>query len=190
MRHERKPGQCGQTAEFQWNASRCYNDCDDSDYRCSGTRKCCVRACSHKCLDAAKLDDIPLSSLPSVPADVNTTSLEFRVRREAQISWKMPWESADSVEFIVESRLHVGHTFSEHKLGEWFAVRVHAIQRLFVGHQHQHVVCSIPLRIGRWYMFRVASINANGTRGYSQSSVPFKLDEGKSFWRKVKCFIH
>lgn len=33
----------------------------------------------------------------------------------------------------------------------------------------------VKLRPGRWYQFRVAAVNVNGTRGYSNYSQEFQL---------------
>lgn len=43
----------------------------------------------------------------------------------------------------------------------------------------------VTLKIGRWYEFRVAAVNENGTRGYSVPSEPFQLNESQ----KMHLFI-
>lgn len=39
---------------------------------------------------------------------------------------------------------------------------------------------NLKLRPGRWYKFRIAAINENGTRGYSENSHVFQLKERKA----------
>lgn len=66
--------------------------------------------------------------LPPIPNDVRVNSLEHEVRRRAKITWlmRMPrgnrndWD--DHIEYIVEARAHIGHSFSKHKLGQWFVM--------------------------------------------------------------------
>lgn len=43
------------------------------------------------------------------------------------------------------------------------------------------IISVVTLKIGRWYEFRILSLNANGTRGHSEVSAPFQLDESKIF---------
>lgn len=47
-------------------------------------------------------------------------------------------------------------------------------------------VGQIRLRIGRWYQFRVAAVNENGTKGYSTISKEFQLKQGPTNPRKPK----
>lgn len=44
---------------------------------------------------------------------------------------------------------------------------------------HFRISSILALKIGRWYEYRVAAVNQNGTRGYSQTSKPFQLNESK-----------
>lgn len=37
----------------------------------------------------------------------------------------------------------------------------------------------LSLKIGRWYEYRVAAVNQNGTRGYSHATKPFQLNESE-----------
>lgn len=40
-------------------------------------------------------------------------------------------------------------------------------------------VGQVKLRPGRWYQFRIAAVNVNGTRGYSNYSQEFQLQTRK-----------
>lgn len=45
---------------------------------------------------------------------------------------------------------------------------------------HFRISSILSLKIGRWYEYRVAAVNQNGTRGYSHASKPFQLNESES----------
>lgn len=47
----------------------------------------------------------------------------------------------------------------------------------------------VTLKIGRWYEFRILSLNGNGTRGYSTTSQPFQLDESKFIYFRIYSFL-
>lgn len=170
-----KSGSCPVAAS---EGESCYDDCDGNDFRCGAIQKCCAFGCSRKCVNATELPQVPLTTLPAIPSDVDVMSLESTARKRAQISWKMPNRNSDNVDFVLEYRVHVGHTFSEHKLSPWLVIHAQAIQQVAMNF-HRRIVSTVALKIGRWYMFRVASISANGTRGYSPASLPFKLNECK-----------
>lgn len=46
----------------------------------------------------------------------------------------------------------------------------------------------LPLKIGRWYEYRVAAVNRNGTRGYSEPSKSFQLNESELTNRRWRTF--
>lgn len=171
----KKSGSCPVAAS---EGGTCYDDCDGSDFRCGATQKCCESGCSRKCENATELQQVPLTTLPAIPSDIDVMSRESIARKRAQISWKMPNRSADNADFVLEYRVHIGHTFSEHKLSPWFVIQAQDIQQVAMNF-HRRIVSTVALKIGRWYRFRVASISANGTRGYSPASLPFKLNECK-----------
>lgn len=173
MLQESKYGQCPITED---DSEICYNDCDEKDYRCGGIQKCCIIGCSNKCINATKLEEVSLAVLPMIPSDIEVTSLEGEDRKTIQITWEMPQHNADMIEYIIESRVHVGYTFAEYKLSEWFVVQPYNFQQSIV-RQQLKISVKMKLKIGRWYRFRIASVNANGTRGYSQQTQPFRLNE-------------
>lgn len=63
--------------------------------------------------------------LPPIPVNVSVVSVEHEARRTAKISWlmRLPHNRCDEqIDYIVEARMHVGHSFSKHKLGQWFVM--------------------------------------------------------------------
>lgn len=173
MMQESKYGQC---PTLEGDTNICYNDCDEKDFRCGGIQKCCAIGCSNKCMNATKLEEIQITSLPMIPSEVEVKSLEDQERKTVQVTWKMLYHNRDAIEYIIECRVHVGYTFAEYKLSEWFVVQPYNLQQSIV-RQQLEINIRMKLKIGRWYRIRIASVNANGTRGYSQPSQPFRLNE-------------
>lgn len=74
---------------------------------------------------AENLNRISTFILPPIPTNVSVVSIEHDARRRAKISWHMriPHNHCDErIEYIVEARMHVGNTFSKHKLGQRFVI--------------------------------------------------------------------
>lgn len=86
--------------------------------------------------------------------------------------------------FVIEGRYHLGSVFASHKLSDWTIFHAHP--------RYDHVLrlpestreiarrwCFILKKIkpGRWYQFRVASVNEHGTRGFSKHSTEFQLKD-------------
>ena len=42
---------------------------------------------------------------------------------------------------------------------------------------------------GRWYSFRVGAISVNGTRGFSQSTEPYRLHKGEEVYCQILCLL-
>jgi anosmin-1 len=93
------------------------------------------------------------------------------------VEWSAP--SPDTtvghVTYLVQERHHVGVTYVPERMTKWAMVtRSDRIREQF---RQLH----LP---GRWFQFRVAAINENGTSGYSLPSEPFFIDIGS---RKYNC---
>ena len=69
------------------------------------------------------------------------------------------------VRYLVEERHLVGPRFIESRLSSWTVCHVST---------KPHATLRGRLKTGHWYQFRVAAVNGNGSRGYSQPSRPFK----------------
>ncbi|KAK7865671.1 hypothetical protein R5R35_014495 [Gryllus longicercus] len=112
-----------------------------------------------------------VAGLPAVPR--NVTASERRHGRVVVVEWAAEAEASEAeapggevVLFVVEERHHVGCHLAAERLGAWTP-------------RHRSARAGAALRgvvrPGRWYQFRVAAVGANGTRGFSQPSRPFKL---------------
>lgn len=135
MANERKPGDCPTAVNTSLGQSPCFDDCNGRDYQCVGIQKCCPNGCHRICENALNLNAIDATVLPTIPMNVSALSWESEMRRRVRISWEMLHchdNDLEAIDFIVEARVHVGHTFSPHKLSHWFVVHPtgREIQRL------------------------------------------------------------
>lgn len=124
MADEQKPGDCPSAMNASLGQSVCFDDCNGHDYQCVGTQKCCPNGCHRICENALNLNAIDSAVLPALPMNVSVLSVESDMRRKARISWEMlPHDDGlESIDFIIEARVHVGHTFSPHKLSHWYVM--------------------------------------------------------------------
>ena len=74
--------------------------------------------------------------------------------------------------FVLEERHHLGRFYNEPLLGEWNPI--YSSKKNFVNLKN-------VIKPGYWYQFRVASVNVNGTKGFSTESEGFKLARRESF---------
>ncbi|XP_069669026.1 anosmin-1 [Periplaneta americana] len=155
-----KPGLCPNSSTLSIFDTACIDACH-SDPDCSGTDKCCSHSCGVTCQRAQGLDTVP--GLPPIPG--NVTVAERRRGRTVIVEWAAPHQ-ASPVLYLMEERHHVGRHFTAARLGNW--VPRHRSSRT-------NVTLKNALRPGHWYQFRVAAINGNGTRGFSDPSEPFTL---------------
>lgn len=126
MLNEQKPGDCPSAVNTSLGQAQCFDDCNGHDYRCVGTQKCCSNGCHRICVNPLNLDAVDVLALPAIPTNVTVVTVEPEMRRKARIAWDMQYHSGDGIElfdFIVEARVHIGHTFSPHKLSHWFTIR-------------------------------------------------------------------
>ncbi|KAJ8956787.1 hypothetical protein NQ314_006663 [Rhamnusium bicolor] len=107
--------------------------------------------------------------LPEIPKDIKVS--EGRRKRIVYIEWikgesSYLDEGGGTILYLIEERHHAGRHFIEKKLSEWTAcsrtIKNSQIIRHFV-------------KPGRWYQFRVAAVNENGTKGYSEESSSFSV---------------
>ncbi|KAJ3664596.1 hypothetical protein Zmor_000152 [Zophobas morio] len=68
--------------------------------------------------------------------------------------------------FVIEERHHTGHNFIEKHLSDWS----------FCGRSPRpSQILKTIVKPGRWYQFRVAAVNENGTKGFSDTSPVFNI---------------
>jgi hypothetical protein len=112
-----------------------------------------------------------IAGLPPVPTNLSVT--DRRRGRTVVVEWfaepQEPSIFGSPVLFLLEERHHVGRHFSAARLSSWVAR--HRSSRT-------NVTLKNLLRPGHWYQFRVAAVSANGTRGFSEPSLPFTLSVG------------
>lgn len=138
------------------------------DFDCPETQKCCSSTCGPVCQDPIGLDKDP--TLPPIPKIV-----AFKLPKGQRVCELTLQATTNSVyAFHVEARHHVGSLFSPRKLGNWQWQSVEKIAEI-AENKTRRTGIAFKLKPGRWYQFRVAAINANGFRGYTEPSKPFAL---------------
>ncbi|EZA61765.1 Anosmin-1 [Ooceraea biroi] len=169
-----KPGYCPERMSMTPFEAACLVACVD-DSRCPDLAKCCSHDCGVTCMHPVGLDD--RNDLPAVPENL-------QIRQQASnlvlLTWRNGRSSASNasanndggdVRYLVEERHLVGPRYLESRLGSWTVCHVST---------KPHATLRGRLKTGHWYQFRVAAVNANGSRGYSQPSRPFKTKEPRN----------
>lgn len=166
MTKSSRPGKCP-SMTISNHIGACIDVCQ-YDFDCPETQKCCSSTCGPVCQDAIGLDKDP--TLPPIPKIV-----AFKLPKGQRVCEVTLQATANSVyAYHVEARHHVGSLFSARKLGNWQWQSVEKIAEISENKTRRTGI-SFKLKPGRWYQFRVAAINANGFRGYTEPSKPFAL---------------
>ncbi|XP_075209815.1 anosmin-1-like [Lycorma delicatula] len=148
----------------------CIKECS-TDIQCPETKKCCSHSCGATCQTPVGL--LHYTGLPDIPH--NLTVHEIRKNKAAQVSWSLNEEAkaeneSQKIVYVLEQCSHPGRLFNSASLGPW-TTRLRT---------KRSTIVVKDLQPGNWYTFRVASVNKNGTRGFSQISQPFTLSEEPS----------
>ncbi|EEB19564.1 conserved hypothetical protein [Pediculus humanus corporis] len=148
---------------------------DDRD--CPSTEKCCLHSCGQTCKPALGLfNEI---HLPSVP--YNLTVKEKKRKNGVHLSWEFDsLNKNQTILFVLEERHHLGRFYNEPLLGEWNPI--YSSKKNFVNLKN-------VIKPGYWYQFRVASVNVNGTKGFSTESEGFKLARRPKLQKPTKLRI-
>lgn len=111
------------------------------------------------------------TDLPAVPENVqirqqrsNLVLLTWRIGRTIAGNASFN-DNGENVRYLVEERHLVGPRYLESRLSSWTVCHVST---------KPHASLRGRLKTGHWYQFRVAAVNGNGSRGYSQPSRSFK----------------
>jgi len=107
------------------------------------------------------------TGLPDVPNVVAVSDYG----KALAVEWSAPSQgtSAGHVTYVVQERHHVGAAYVPERMTTWAMVtRTDRTREQF---RQLH----LP---GRWFQFRVAAINENGTSGYSPPSEQFFVEIG------------
>ncbi|XP_065170548.1 anosmin-1 [Atheta coriaria] len=133
----------------------CLKECrKDSD--CSGIQKCCKHHCGSTCQPAQSLQNV--SGLLAIPSDIH---IKQRKKKSLYIKWKpSSLFNNQAIFYILEQRQQHGQFDTDLlNLAEWST---------YLRTGKSSVLLRNFVRPGRWYQFRVASVNENGTQGFSQ----------------------
>uniref|UniRef100_A0A2S2NWT7 Anosmin-1 n=1 Tax=Schizaphis graminum TaxID=13262 RepID=A0A2S2NWT7_SCHGA len=162
-----KPGECpvGDLDSVASLDRPCLEQCSSDDF-CHAEYKCCRHSCGITCqLPVGLADHRP--GLPDVPKIVAVS--DYGKALAVEWSAPSPDTTVGHVTYLVQERHHVGVTYVPERMTTWAMVtRSDRIREQF---RQLH----LP---GRWFQFRVAAINENGTSGYSPPSEPFFIDIG------------
>lgn len=112
-----------------------------------------------------------MTDIPPVPQDIKVT--EGSKKHIVHISWN-PGPNRNNpgtILYLIEERHHTGRNFIEQDLTEWSLCSQSNKTSYFL----RNVV-----KPGRWYQFRVAAINENGTKGFSPHSPTFSVSTSTS----------
>ncbi|CAD1469793.1 unnamed protein product [Heterotrigona itama] len=168
-----KPGYCPDKASMSPFEAVCLIACVD-DSRCPDLAKCCRHDCGVTCMHPIGLDNI--TDLPAIPENI-------QIRQQKNNFVLLTWHNSKAqhadesttgnkdVRYLVEERHLLGPRYLESRLSPWTIRHIST---------KSHATIRERLKTGHWYQFRVAAINANGSRGYSESSRPFKTKEPRN----------
>nr|CAH7746723.1 unnamed protein product [Callosobruchus chinensis] len=163
-RNTQKLGSCPLSNNvFSPFAAACIEECK-MDRHCNGLKKCCANSCGVTCQRPIGLDLI--EGLPEIPTNVRA---ERRKKRTVYIEWSASRGPGRTL-YLIEERHHSGKVFKEYKLSEWRACS----KTWKISNSLRHF-----MKAGSWYQFRVASVNENGTRGFSENSLPVRSTSPK-----------
>ncbi|XP_062123159.1 LOW QUALITY PROTEIN: anosmin-1 [Drosophila sulfurigaster albostrigata] len=143
----------------------CLDNCAH-DHDCIEVHKCCASSCGPVCVEALGVRNA--TQLPPIPK-----ILRYKLPRSHKVELTIE-SSLLPYYFHVEVRSHIGRLFAPRKLGVWQSQQVEKILETTNG-RSKFMDISFNIRPGRWYQVRVAAVNAQGFRGYSQPSHAFTL---------------
>lgn len=157
----------------------CNNTCGNDDHKCPGAQKCCkFSSCGWKCHEPI----IPTEGIPQAP-------YKFRVVEKNEMVL-VKWEEyvdqlLNFTMYVLESRNHIGVTYNESQMSNFRQHKVlgHAWETLGLLKKISQIV---HIKAGRFYQFRLATVNYLGSLGFQYSNV-LKLQRGNS--RKLFCIV-
>ncbi|KAK2586531.1 hypothetical protein KPH14_011423 [Odynerus spinipes] len=161
-----KPGYCPDSAFMSPFEAVCLITCD-GDSRCPELTKCCSHDCGITCMHPLGLENV--TDLPPIPQNLQIrqqkSNLIHLTWRNIGQAYQNDSNNIGDVRYLVEERHLLGPRYLESRLSSWTVRHVST---------KPHATLRGRLKTGHWYQFRVAAINGNGSKGYSQPSRPFK----------------
>ncbi|XP_034937781.1 anosmin-1 [Chelonus insularis] len=167
-----KPGNCPERNSMSPFEAACLIACSN-DSECPDLAKCCSNDCGVTCMHPTGLGK--REDLPSIP-----DTIEIRREKSNKITLNWTTKKKDSLEndlfntpvrYLIEERHVLGPRYLDSRLTPWSVLNVSS---------KSHLSTYTELKKGHWYQFRVAAVNENGSRGYSNPSIPFKTSEPKN----------
>ncbi|XP_059196454.1 anosmin-1b [Centropristis striata] len=149
-----RQGDCPPPQRATGFAAACVESCS-SDQHCPSPRKCCPNGCGHTCQAPANL----YKGVPLKPRR------EMSFVEDSEGHMKVVWVSkfnvsVEPVVYMLQSRWNVGIHPSEDHASQWTTVAMTLSEDVLLS----------DLRPQRWYQFRVAAINSQGSRGFNTPS--------------------
>uniref|UniRef100_A0A3P8WRB7 Anosmin 1b n=1 Tax=Cynoglossus semilaevis TaxID=244447 RepID=A0A3P8WRB7_CYNSE len=149
-----RQGDCPPPQRATGFAAACVESCS-TDQHCPSPRKCCSNGCGHTCQAPANLyKGVPLKPRREMSFIENSEG-------HVKVLWLSKFNvSVEPVIYLLQSRWNVGIHPSEDHATPWTTAAMSL---------SEEVVLS-DLRPQRWYQFRVAAINSQGSRGFTTPS--------------------
>ncbi|XP_048193501.1 anosmin-1 [Perognathus longimembris pacificus] len=159
-----KQGACPAPARARGFQAACVEGCA-ADADCAGPRRCCPNGCGRTCRDPRR----PFRGVPLRPG--RALRLLPRGPGRLGLRWSSRFSvSAEPVVYVVQRRAGPGPPGRPPTpRPAWATVAETTEERAELR----------DIRPGRWYQFRVAAVNAQGTRGFTAPSPPFRAPEGR-----------
>ncbi|XP_068612470.1 anosmin-1a [Brachionichthys hirsutus] len=149
-----KQGRCPPPNRASGFAAACVEGCEH-DADCPALKKCCPNGCGHTC-------QTPKGVYKGAPLRPRK-DLDFEELPSGQLGlrWSSRFNvSAEPVVYVLQRRWNFGIQPSEDAATSWRGVTLTTERGATLS----------DIRPGRWYQFRVAAVNAHGTRGFTTPS--------------------
>ncbi|XP_061635725.1 anosmin-1b isoform X3 [Phyllopteryx taeniolatus] len=149
-----RQGDCPPPQRATGFAAACVESCS-LDQHCPSPRKCCFNGCGHTCQTPANL----FKGVPLKPRR-DMSFVEDPVGR-VKVMWVSKFNvSIEPVVYVLQSRWNTGIHPSEDNASPWITVAMTLSEDALLS----------DLRPQRWYQFRVAAVNSQGSRGFTTPS--------------------
>ncbi|XP_077389429.1 anosmin-1b isoform X1 [Festucalex cinctus] len=149
-----RQGDCPPPQRATGFAAACVESCS-LDRHCPSPRKCCFNGCGYTCQTPANL----YKGVPLKPRR-DMSFVEDPLGR-VKVMWVSKFNvSVEPVVYVLQSRWNTGIHPSEDSASPWITVAMTLSEDALLS----------DLRSQRWYQFRVAAVNSQGSRGFTTPS--------------------
>ncbi|KAM9795839.1 anosmin-1b isoform 1-T2 [Syngnathus typhle] len=149
-----RQGDCPPPQRATGFAAACVESCS-LDRHCPSPRKCCFNGCGRTCQTPAHLyKGVPLKPRRDMSFVEDPTG-------GLKVTWVSKFNvSVEPVLYVLQSRWNTGIHPSEENASPWTTVAMTLCEDALLS----------DLRPQRWYQFRVAAVNSQGSRGFTTPS--------------------